>query len=193
MNLTLERSLGDDSDWWSLRGGGNWASVEGTADEWREVARLLFAGKLATFYGSSSRCAVRVDETGAVLWSPRNKSGDRDDVVVPSRDMARLAAEILSALPERGCGALVKPAAAGLAQAPSPLRPVLPEGAVPVWPSHDIPLFPFAQLDGKRCVASAYANYLRVSLVDEEGARGDAIELPWWVVRAALYAKPERS
>lgn len=63
-------------DWYVLRGGGNWASVEGEACQWRAIAKGLREGKPVRF----KRCAI--DREGG-LYSPRNAHSDRDIVRVP--------------------------------------------------------------------------------------------------------------
>ena len=71
--LTLVRSAWLD-DWFVLEGGGNWASVEGTSQEWREIAECLRSGRGPGV--RFKRCSVS-KEPGD-YWdfhSPRNATG----------------------------------------------------------------------------------------------------------------------
>ncbi|MCZ2441489.1 MAG: hypothetical protein LC119_15145 [Burkholderiales bacterium] len=84
-------------DWLSLEGGGNWASVEGPAEEWLEVAAALRSGTAV----HHKRLALWQDGDGAwFMRSPRNAMSERDQVRIDDREA--LAAEIDAVLARRG-------------------------------------------------------------------------------------------
>lgn len=67
------------SDWFVLEGGGNWASVEGPAAEWLEIAKGLEDRADVRF----KRCCAHLRHS---LWdfsSPRNSTGPADSIVLP--------------------------------------------------------------------------------------------------------------
>lgn len=96
--IRLEKD--DDSDWYVLRGGGNWASVEGPRDEWVAIAAAIdewaaLAGAVAwNTVLSYRRCAVEFTMRGLRFWSPRNACSPEDCIAVPEDDVSRLVANI---------------------------------------------------------------------------------------------------
>ncbi len=76
MKLWLDQ--GPFEDWFVLRGGKNWASLEGTAADWRGIAKALVERRNY----SEKRIAVRFKDDVATLYSPRNAVGENDSVVV---------------------------------------------------------------------------------------------------------------
>jgi hypothetical protein len=90
--LTLTSCPWVDDDWYSVervRFGG--ASLEGTADEMREIARAILARSDARF----KRCAVRVFGGHAEMWSPRNSMSSRFVPLDIADDFARRALAML--------------------------------------------------------------------------------------------------
>lgn len=93
--IELEKCWDDDTDWYSLQGGGQWASVEGTAEEWREIARAM----KGRHHESFRRCAVACRVDGTVhLWSPRNATGDSDVVKLTEAEARTLEDQIVALL-----------------------------------------------------------------------------------------------
>ena len=88
----------DGEGFYVLRGGSNWASVEGHASEWAEIATAIKAGRPAQF----RRCAVAPDRGGFAFWSPRNACSPSDTVWVDAADAKALAARIVAVLREHG-------------------------------------------------------------------------------------------
>lgn len=89
--LTIADSDGDG--WFVLQGGTGWASVEGTAEEWRAIALGLLMGESVSY----RRCAY--DAARMELHSPRNAVGEHDCTKVA--DPAALAIEIRRVLGPR--------------------------------------------------------------------------------------------
>jgi len=75
MSFTLEETM---DDWFSLIGGVNSASIEGSPDEWAEILEAIKKGESKRF----TRCAVEKEIGGYKLYSPRNASSKRDEVFV---------------------------------------------------------------------------------------------------------------
>lgn len=100
MSLTLEP--GPFDEWWVLAGAENWACVEGSAEEWAEIADLLASGRNGSV--SHKRCAavvgpMRDSGTDCVhLYSPRNASGERDYVRLSRAAGQELARQIAAVL-----------------------------------------------------------------------------------------------
>lgn len=94
MRLQLTKSEWID-DWYVLEGGCNWASVEGTAEEWHELARAMKKKANKSF----KRCAVALQPDGSfVFWSPRNSTGEEDSVRCPAEDARALEEHIIAVL-----------------------------------------------------------------------------------------------
>jgi hypothetical protein len=90
--LTLTPGPWVSDDWYSVepgRFGG--ASVEGTADEMREIARAILGRSDARF----KRAAVLVLHGHAEMWSPRNSTGRRVVPLAVADDFARRALAML--------------------------------------------------------------------------------------------------
>lgn len=104
MNIKLEcfsQPEGEDQGFYVLRGGDNWASVEGHASEWLAIASFLLgktAGKTIYF----KRCASVKREKVFEFWSPRNASSDRDYVSILTEEAKELADQIIKVLMENG-------------------------------------------------------------------------------------------
>ncbi len=79
------------SDWFALRGGSNWASIEGPRGEWEQIAAGLEARKGVFF----KRCAAAWDMAASVkMWSPRNAAGPSDYVELAAAEADALAKQI---------------------------------------------------------------------------------------------------
>lgn len=91
----------NEEGFYSLRGGSNWASIEGHASEWLAIASAIKARRRESF----KRVAVATG-TGpgfaVTLWSPRNAASDRDHVELDADEADALAAQIVACL--RGHG-----------------------------------------------------------------------------------------
>lgn len=90
MTVELER-VWDDSDFFRLTGGSNWATVEGSADEWLAIADALDELRDGVRF---KRCALSKDPGGWELYSPRNASGPSDCVVLTWGEGEELAQRI---------------------------------------------------------------------------------------------------
>lgn len=88
----------DGEGFYVLRGGRNWASVEGHASEWAEIAAAIGAGKRCSF----KRCAVAPDRGGFAFHSPRNACSDADTVWMDAAEAKALAARIAAVLRDHG-------------------------------------------------------------------------------------------
>ena len=102
MALRLEQCWEDDDEsggWYAIRGGGQWASIEGTAVQWREMA-IGLRNKTDV---NHRRCALYWrDDIGSML-SPRNAVGDDDRVLVWfGKESAELADQIEKLLTDCG-------------------------------------------------------------------------------------------
>lgn len=91
----LRLVAGPFDDWFVLHGGANWASIEGTAEEWREVADALEAGK-GDVRHKRLAATLRNGEWG--FYSPRNAAGERDHVRLAPKHGPALAAHIRTVL-----------------------------------------------------------------------------------------------
>ena len=81
-------------NWYVLRGGTNWASVEGEAEEWLEIACGIIAGKNV----HHRRCAAYRDDAGYTFSSPRNSTSERDSVWMDHDEAKVLAKQIVDTL-----------------------------------------------------------------------------------------------
>ena len=85
-----------EEGFYALRGGTNWASIEGHASEWLEVAKALRDRGRAHF------ARVAVGEwrpgMGSTLWSPRNACGPNDHVELTHDESLRLSENIVRML-----------------------------------------------------------------------------------------------
>lgn len=90
---------GDSDGFYTLAGGGNWADVEGFANEWLAIAVAIRQRK----YESFSRCAFRPSPNGGgELWSPRNACSPRDRANVAESELDELADMIVATLRAAG-------------------------------------------------------------------------------------------
>ena len=86
VNLTLRAAW---ANWYVLDGGSNWASVEGTIEEWQAISKGLREGTPV----HHRRCAMWFSEDGKSIFlnSPRNASGERDRIEIKREDATYLA------------------------------------------------------------------------------------------------------
>lgn len=90
---------GDGEGFYALRGGSNWATVEGHAAEWLALAAAIRGRR----YEGFRRCAVSAPKDVFVsFWSPRNAVGPNDHVEMDLADADALAAQIVAVLREAG-------------------------------------------------------------------------------------------
>jgi hypothetical protein len=90
--LTLTPGPWVSDDWYSVepgRFGG--ASLEGTADEMRQIARAILGRSHARF----KRAAVDATGDYCEMWSPRNSTGRRVVPLAVADDFARRALALL--------------------------------------------------------------------------------------------------
>lgn len=93
--LVLRRSEWLDN-WYVLDGGGNWASVEGSSAEWREIAECLRSGRV---HGVRHKRAAVAREAGYWdFWSPRNATGFGDHLRIAIKHGEAMADHIDSVL-----------------------------------------------------------------------------------------------
>jgi hypothetical protein len=79
-----------------MRGGTNWASVEGHADEWAALATWL---KNPDTRGCGfKRCAVYQKGPNIAFYSPRNATGENDHVLMTAQEAKEFASEIVQVL-----------------------------------------------------------------------------------------------
>lgn len=93
--LTLDK-CGDDWDWYALHYDNftqlQYASIEGDADEWRQVADAIERGESIAF----KRVAFRKDGDSAwLVCSPRNSTRD---TLIPAHEVRDLVATIRETL-----------------------------------------------------------------------------------------------
>lgn len=101
-----EAATPDGEGFYVLRGGTNWASVEGHASEWLAIADAI----RRRVYLGFRRCAVSpTADGGARFWSPRNAASPHDTVEMDRADADRFAATILDALRAAGEACVVTP------------------------------------------------------------------------------------
>jgi hypothetical protein len=91
--------------WYVLEGGGNRASVEGTATEWREVADALRSGKGGAHF---KRLAAHKSGDTWAFWSPRNATSESDRALVAVKHGPALADHIDKVLAAYEAGASVE-------------------------------------------------------------------------------------
>lgn len=97
MSGNLKLTAGFLDDWFVLDGGGNWASVEGNSAEWGEVAGVLEASESGIQHKRLA-CWKIEDGRSWEFYSPRNRSGVADHIVMPAGDALALAAHIRKVL-----------------------------------------------------------------------------------------------
>lgn len=95
-----EASDGDENHggWYVLDGGGTWASVEGFASQWREIAVGLRERKAVGF----RRAALWWSDGFGHMQSPRNACSESDTILIREGDADELASHIEGVL--RSCG-----------------------------------------------------------------------------------------
>lgn len=101
MNYTLELAWGRDGDkegFYVLHGGINWASVEGHASEWYEIAMGILDGKSVAF----RRCASYPESGEWKFSSPRNACFESDIVVMNDSEARKFSSYIIEVLCENG-------------------------------------------------------------------------------------------
>lgn len=96
----FSRPTPEGSGWYVLRGGGNWASIEGDGGQWAEIAEAMRARLRRQF----KRVAVAGAGPGfaVTLWSPRNAIGANDHVELTAAEADALADRIVVVLRQAG-------------------------------------------------------------------------------------------
>ena len=88
--------------WWALFGWGG-TTLEGSSDEWRDVAEVLASGDGQSVPVGRTGGGYRVrvlwaGGTVASLWSPRNANGPDDRLILGRSEAVAFGREILSCL-----------------------------------------------------------------------------------------------
>jgi hypothetical protein len=94
--FTIERF---SESWYALRGGSNWACIEGSAEEWADVASSITNRQGIIF---RRLACFPVEVAGFDFWSPRNAMGESDTVFMTDEEAKEFAKVITQTLREDG-------------------------------------------------------------------------------------------